>query len=145
MRGLAYEDLADVSVRRSISSLEQAQVNVSISKLAALADALDFDFVTLVAICKALQEDEAPEKILERASSALSAFSLQGGMAQLTSQLANGKVIQRSPGKPRNSQNLEAVAQLRDQGFSQSEICRRLSLSKSTVHRYWKLTAKTSE
>lgn len=138
MRALAYEDLADVTVRRSISALEQAQVNVSVSKLAELANALDFDFVALVAVCVALKEDASPDEILERASSALSAFSIEGGMAQLHSQMIDGKVVSRSPGKPANARNIAAVAQLRAQGFSQTEISKELGLSKSTVNRYWR-------
>lgn len=141
MRALAYEDLADVTVRRSISSLEQAQVNVSVGKLAELASALDFDFVALVAICVALREDTAPERILERASSTLAAFSTEGGMEKLRSQLIDGKVIPRSPGKPANAKNMAAVVHLRAQGFSQAQITKELGLSKSTVNRYWKLSA----
>jgi len=103
MKALGYEDLADVTVRRSISSLEQAQVNVSVGKLAELAKALDFDFVALVAICVAVREDTAPEKIVERASNALAEFSSQGGIMQLRSQLTEGKITPRSPGKPANA------------------------------------------
>lgn len=143
MRALAYEDLADVTVRRSISSLEQAQVNVSVSKLAELANALDFDFVALVAVCVALREDASPDEILERASSALAAFSMEGGMAQLHSQLIGGRVVPRSPGKPANVDNKAAVAQLRAQGFSQTATSKKLGLSKSTVNRYWKLPPNT--
>jgi transcriptional regulator with XRE-family HTH domain len=144
MKGVAYEDLADVTVRRSISSLEQAQVNVSVGKLAMLADALDFDFVALVAICVATSEDASPEQILERASSALAVFSTEGGMAQLRSQLSGGKIVPRSPGKPVNAKNMEAVADLRAQGQSQAEIAKALGLSKSTVNRYWNLSTSKS-
>ncbi|MFJ5300024.1 resolvase [Pseudomonas sp. NPDC088368] len=138
MRALAYEDLADVTVRRSISSLEQAQVNISIGKLAGLATALDFDFVALLTICVALKEDAPPEKIIERASAALAAFSTEGGMVQVLSQMADGKVVPRAPGKPANAKNMAAVANLRALGFSQAEIAKKLRLSKSTVNRYWK-------
>jgi transcriptional regulator with XRE-family HTH domain len=74
MRGLAYEDLADVTVRRTISSLEQAQVNISIGKLDDLATALNFDLVALLALCVALRDNTEPEEILQRASMTLVAF-----------------------------------------------------------------------
>ncbi|MEG1112444.1 MAG: hypothetical protein RSE65_17165 [Hafnia sp.] len=143
MRNLAYEDLADVTVRRSISSLEQAKVNVSVGKLAELANALDFDFVALVAIISALREDTTPEKIVERAASVLTEFSAEGGMVNLRSQIINGKVIQRSPGKPANAKNRTAVSSLRTEGFTQAEISKKLGLPKSTVNRYWKLLEST--
>lgn len=144
MRALAYEDLADVSVRRSISSIEQAQVNISTSKLDELARALDFDFVALIAVCVALREGAEPEQVLKRASFALSEFSNEGGMAQLLSQLSDGKVVRRNPGKPKNHVNLASVTALRAKGFSQAEISKELGLSKSTVNRYWKLSADAS-
>ncbi len=142
MKALGYEDLADVTVRRSISSLEQAQVNVSVGKLAELAKALDFDFVALVAICVALRDGATPEKIVERASNTLAEFSSQGGFVQLRSQLTEGKITPRSPGKPANAKNIDAVIHLRSLGFSQAQISRELGLSKSTVSRYWKLAEK---
>lgn len=57
---IAYEDLANVGVQRSISALEQAQVNISVSKLAELADALNLYLVALIGLCVSLQLDEAP-------------------------------------------------------------------------------------
>lgn len=140
MRALAYEDLADVTVRRTISSLEQAQVNLSIGKLDDLAKALNFDFVALIALCVALREGAEPEQILKRASETLNAFSSQDGMAQLRSQMSDGKIVPRKPGKPTNDANLSSVIKLRARGFNQAEISRELGLSKSTVNRYWKLS-----
>ncbi|UST68624.1 resolvase [Pseudomonas moraviensis] len=145
MKALGYEDLADVTVRRSISSLEQAQVNVSVGKLAELAKALDFDFVALITLCVALREDAPPEKIIERASNALAEFSSKGGIVQLRSQLTDGKVTPRSPGKPANARNIAAVKNLRSRGFSQAETSKELGLSKSTVNRYWKIAEKNHE
>lgn len=140
MRGLAYEDLADVTVRRTISSLEQAQVNISIGKLDDLATALNFDLVALLALCVALRENTEPEEILQRASMALVAFSTQDGMTQLRSQLSGGEIVPRKPGKPTNEANLESVLKLRARGLNQAEISRELGLSKSTVNRYWRLS-----
>ena len=140
MKGLAYEDLADVTVRRTISSLEQAQVNISIGKLDDLASALNFDFVALIALCVALREDADPEQIIQRASATLDTFSTLEGMAQLRSQLSGGKIVPRKPGKPTNGVNLASVMKLRARGLNQAEISRELGLSKSTVNRYWKLS-----
>lgn len=145
MKALGYEDLADVTVRRSISSLEQAQVNVSVGKLAELAKALDFDFVALIAVCVALKEDMPPEKIVERAYNALAEFSSKGGIVQIRSQMIDGKVTPRTPGKPANAGNIAAVSHLRSRGFSQAEIAKELGLSKSTTNRYWKLAEKSHE
>ena len=140
MKGLAYEDLADVTVRRTISSLEQAQVNISIGKLDDLASALNFDLVALIALCVALRKDVEPEQILQRASATLVEFTTQEGMSQLRSQLIGGKIVPRKPGKPSNGVNLASVIKLRARGLNQAEISRELGLSRSTVNRYWKLS-----
>lgn len=95
----------------------------------------------MVAICVALRDRASPEEVLERAPSTMTAFEIEGGMAQLYSQLLDGKVIPRRPGNPVNAGNRAAVAYLRAQGFSQAEISKKLALSKSTVNRYWKLIA----
>lgn len=140
MKALPYEDLADVTVRRTISSLEQAQVNISIGKLDDLANALNFDFVALIALCVALRENAEPERILQRASDTVAAFSAQEGMTLLRAQLSGGKIVSRKPGKPINDVNLASVIKLRADGLSQAEISRKLGLSRSTVNRYWKLS-----
>lgn len=140
MKALPYEDLSDVTVRRTISSLEQAQVNISVGKLDDLASALNFDFVALIALCVALREGAEPQKILQRASDTLIAFSTQDQMAQLRAQLSDGKIVPRKAGKPTNGANFASVTKLRERGLSQAEISRELGLSKSTVNRYWKLS-----
>ena len=145
MKGLGYEDLADVTVRRTISSLEQAQVNISIGKLDDLASALNFDFVALITMCVALREDAEPEQVLKRASAALAAFSNQEGMTKLRSQLSGGKIVLRKPGKPTNGANLVSVMKLRARGLNQAEITRELGLSRSTVNRYWKIAVNQSQ
>lgn len=140
MKALPYEDLSDVTVRRTISSLEQAQVNISVGKLDDLASALNFDFVALIALCVALREGAEPQKILQRASDTLIAFSTQDQMAQLRAQLSDGKIVPRKAAKPTNGANFASVTKLRERGLSQAEISRELGLSKSTVNRYWKLS-----
>lgn len=136
-RGLGYEDLADVSVQRHISALEQGNANPSLGKLMSLAAALDFDPVALLAICVALRDGNTPDQALERAHAQLSDFKHLGGIKQLESEYAGSQLVKRRSGKPTNNENAEAVKRLKSEGISQAETCRILGLSKSTVHRYW--------
>lgn len=136
-RGLAYEDLADVSVRAHISALEQGNANLSLNRLMSLAAALDFDPVALLAICVALRDGNTPDQALKRAHSQLGDFKHLGGIKQLESEYAGNELVKRRPGKPANNENAEAVKRLKSEGLSQAETCKALGLSKSTVHRYW--------
>jgi transcriptional regulator with XRE-family HTH domain len=136
-RRLGYEDLADVSVQAHISALEQGNANPSLDKLMSLAAALDFDPVALLAICVALRDGSTPVQALERAYAQLGDFQKIGGMKQLENEYAGNRLVKRSPGKPANTENADAVKRLKSEGLSQAETCRVLGLSKSTVHRYW--------
>ncbi|MGP4957391.1 helix-turn-helix domain-containing protein [Pseudomonas helleri] len=66
-------------------------------------------------------------------------------MEQIRSQLSDGKVVRRNPGKPKNQVNLASVTALRARGFSQAEISRQLGLSRSTVNRYWRASTDEPE
>jgi transcriptional regulator with XRE-family HTH domain len=137
-RGVGYEDLANVGVQRSISALEQAQVNISVGKLAELANALDFDLVALVALCVTLQTNKQPLEVMACASDALMKFASCGGHKILEEQFNAGKLLKRSRGKPANRENAVAVRALKEQGHTQAEAVRSLGLAKSTVSRYWR-------
>ena len=136
-RGAGYEDLADVSVQRSISALEQGDVNITLAKLAELAQALEFDLVALLALCVSLQKSEPPEATLRRASAEIASFSSKGGIELLNTHIVDNKLVQRSRGKPGNTSNAAAVKKLKDAGYSQADAVKQLGLAKSTVHRYW--------
>lgn len=136
-RGFGYEDLADVSVQRSISALEQGDINITLAKLAELAQALDFDLVALLALCVSLQKSEPPEATLQRASAEIASFSSQGGITLLKTHIVGNKLVQRSRGKPGNATNAAAVKKLKEAGYSQADVVKQLGLAKSTVHRYW--------
>lgn len=136
-QGLAYEDLADVCVQRSISALEQGQVSISVSKLAELSVALDFDLVALVAISVSLQRAESPHAVLKHAALALAEFTSTGGEKLLAEQFKDGHLVKRTRGKPANQENASNVRRLKAEGFSQAEVAQSLSLAKSTVNRYW--------
>jgi transcriptional regulator with XRE-family HTH domain len=137
LRGLGYEELAEASAQANISLLEQGKTNITLDKLTKLATALDFNPITLVAICIALQKSEAPHEVLVDAIRELALFEAAGGLATIRKQFEGENLSKRSRGKPANTQNAAAVLKLKAQGMSQAEITRELGLAKSTVQRYW--------
>ena len=137
VRGADYGDLAEVSVKANINKLEQGMSNITLEKLVELSEALQFDSVALLAMCVAMQNEEHYSLTLKRAADQLDAFQAEGGMALFSSQLIGRELLQRPRGKPKKTQNEEAVRELKAAGFSQAEVVEKLGLSKSTVHRYW--------
>ncbi|WP_397453646.1 helix-turn-helix domain-containing protein [Pseudomonas sp. NA-150] len=137
LRGLGYEDLAEASAQANIGLLEQGKTNITLDKLVKLSNALDFDPITLLAICIALDKNETPDESLKRALTQLDAFQAAGGMEAVHEQFDGEILLKRSRGKPANTQSAAAVLALKAQGLSQAEVIRELGLPKSTVQRYW--------
>lgn len=137
-RGVTQEDLAEVSVQKAVSQLEQAKVNVSLEKLQMLAQVLDFDLVALIALCVSLKRDESPERSLEQAARALETFRAEGGMELLALHYQTGDLTKRTRGQPANLENMKKVLDLKAEGLSQAETARRLGLTSAAVSRYWR-------
>jgi transcriptional regulator with XRE-family HTH domain len=137
LKGLGYEDLAEASAQANISLLEQGKTNITLDKLMKLAGALDFDPVTLLAICIGMQKGNSPHDVLEEAIRHLVQFEVSGGLAGIEEQFDGNKLSKRSPGKPVNTENAAAVLKLKSQGLSQAAVAQELGLAKSTVQRYW--------
>lgn len=137
LRGLGYVELSEASAQANISLLEQGKTNITLDKLIKLSAALDFDPVTLVAICVAMHKGETPLDVLGSATRELKSFDEAGGLSGIKEQFAGDGLARRSPGKPANKQNAAAVLKLKAEGRSQAEVVRELGLAKSTVQRYW--------
>lgn len=136
-RGLSYDDLNESTFRTSLSLIERGKAGVTIEKLSSLAHALDFDLIAFVAMCVALERGHSPDEALATAQYELDQFKAVGGLNLLQEQWEDGNPVSRPPGKPAKKKNMSAVLQLKAEGKTQAEIVRILSLSPSTVNRYW--------
>ncbi|WP_054098395.1 Cro/Cl family transcriptional regulator [Pseudomonas amygdali] len=134
---VSYENLAGGSMRTTIGYLERAEAGVTLDKLADLAHALDFNLVTLIALCVASQQNQKAETVLQDAAHELQSFMAAGGAELIQGQFEDGKLIQRVAGKPLKSRNRDAVLALKAQGKTPLEVVEMLGLSRTTVNRYW--------
>lgn len=137
-RQLSYEDLAGGSLRTTVGSLERAKAGVTLDKLYELAEVLDFDLVTFVALCVGLKDGQEPKTVLEAAMRELQAFAALGGIGLIQEQLEDGKLSSRSVGKPKKVRNQDAVLALKAEGKTPAEAVGILGLSRTTVSRYWR-------
>jgi transcriptional regulator with XRE-family HTH domain len=136
-RQLSYENLAGGSLRTTIGYLERAEAGVTLDKLHEIAGVLDFDLVTLVALCVSLKDGQEPQAVLEAAMRELQTFAASGGTGLIQEQLEDGKLSPRAVGKPMKLRNQEAVLALKAQGKTPAEAIEILGLSRTTVNRYW--------
>lgn len=136
-RWISYEDLADVSVKASISALERGETNVSLEKLMQLAEGLNFDPVTLLAICVSIQRGEDLAETLRRASDEADRFLAEGGAELIEAQFVEGDLVQRARGKPSRSRHAEDIQTLKSTGLTRQQVAAKLGIGIATVYRHW--------
>lgn len=137
-RRIRYEQLSDASPKSKISALERGEISITLEKFEKFAEALDIDPVALMALCMSARLGTPYPTLLEHASLQLKAFEAEGGLKLLADQFADGALVQRTRGKPVNTDNLDAVRKLKAEGMTQAQISQELGLSATIVHRHWK-------
>ncbi len=117
--------------------LEQARANATLEKLDEIADYLGLDLLTMVTLVIAAQGDELPSEALQRTAMRISEFEMSGGWQLVEEQFRDGKLIQRSQGKPKQPLNAEYIRALKAQGFNRKTTAEKLGIARSTVQKYW--------
>ncbi|MGY2095713.1 helix-turn-helix domain-containing protein [Pseudomonas simiae] len=137
LQGAGYAQLTDQAARRTIGELERANTGVTLDKLASVAQALEFDLPTFVVLCISLQRGIAPEAVIDSTVAHLGTFRMAGGLDLMQSEVADGAIVKRPRGKPRNTQAISEVHRLKAEGKNQSETARELKIPRSTVQKHW--------
>lgn len=136
-QGLDYEDLAGATHRTYVGKLEQARANPTLEKLGEIADYLGLDVLAVVTLALAAKSGEPPSTVLQRAALQIEDFEASGGWGLVLDQFAEGKLIKRSQGKPKQPLNADAIKALKAQGFDRKTIAEKLGIARSTVQKYW--------
>lgn len=137
LQGGGYARLSDTTARRTIGELERAQTGVTLDKLAELSQALDFELPAFVILCVSLQENASIKSVIDSTTACLDRFGSSGGIDLMTSEMAEGVLLKRSRGKPRNEKVISEIHRLRSEGKNPSEAARELGIPRTTVRRHW--------
>ena len=137
-RRLRYEQLSDASAKSKISALERGETSITLEKFESLAEALEIDPLALLALCMSARVDTPYLSLIENACKQLRTFEADGGLELLADQFSNGALVQRTRGKPADTETLDVIRKLKVTGMSQAQIAKQLGLSPTTVNRHWK-------
>jgi len=137
-RCLRYEQLSDASPKSKVSALERGETSITLERFENLAEALDIDPLALMALCMSARLGTPYPSLFEKAREQLEAFEADGGFELLADQFVDGELVQRTRGKPMNTDNLNAVRELKASGMTQAQIAQKLDLSPTMVNRNWK-------
>ncbi|MBH3379628.1 MULTISPECIES: helix-turn-helix transcriptional regulator [Pseudomonas] len=138
LRKARYTDLSDALSRRKISALENGDVSVTLERFDEIANSLDLDGVAMHALAIATSSGQSYQDVLMRANAQLQALESEGALKTLDTQFdVEGKLVERSRGKPLNLANEQAVLDLKAKGLSQLEVAEYLKLPLTSVRRYW--------
>ncbi|MBD8828545.1 helix-turn-helix domain-containing protein [Pseudomonas sp. CFBP 13602] len=136
-RGVGHRKLKGETFRTTLALLERGETDITIGKLAEIAEALDFDIVALLALCVSLQRGESFETALACAHNRLASFATSGGLDLVQAQLEGNQLAKRPLGYPLKAQNREAVLTLKAQGKTRAETAAALGIPYTSVRRYW--------
>lgn len=136
VRSLSQQDLGDASDRKYLWLLENGKSSPTLKKFDEIAQSLQFDPLTLLAMCIALRDGISVSDALERSKKEAEAFDALGGSELLSNHFAvdgfNSRASERS-------RKLVAVQECKRQGLTQKATIEKLGIPRSTVNDLWNL------
>ncbi|RMU19795.1 hypothetical protein ALP33_02477 [Pseudomonas amygdali pv. lachrymans] len=131
------ESLFDAGSTTYLGRLEDGKSSISIDKLELISETFGISPVTLLTLAVATGKAKTIQEILSQVRTELDAFEASGGLNELNTQIKDGELVPRRPGKPIDLQRLENVLRCKSEGMSQKMTAETLGISKQTVHKLW--------
>ncbi|WP_122581872.1 helix-turn-helix domain-containing protein [Pseudomonas viridiflava] len=131
------ESLVDAGSTTYLGRLEDGKSSISIDKLELISETFGISPVTLLTLAVATGKAKTIQEILSQVRTELDAFEASGGLNELNTQIKDGELVPRRPGKPIDLQRLENVLRCKSEGMSQKMTAETLGISKQTVHKLW--------
>lgn len=132
------ESLADVSSHTYLARLEHGRSAVTLEKLELISTTFNISPLTFLTLALATSKGESIEEVLSQTRMELDRFEASGGLDELNSEIKDGELVSRPPGRQIDLQRLENVLKCKAQGMSQKNTAAALGISKQTVHKLWK-------
>lgn len=137
-RGKTQESLLDASSRPYVMGIEHGKSNISVEKLELISNGLGVSPLTFLALALSTSRGESTHELMAQAQAELDEFEASGGLNELSSQVKNGALVPRSPGRQIDQQRLEDVLKHKAEGLTQKMTSEKLGISKQTVSKLWK-------
>jgi DNA-binding NarL/FixJ family response regulator len=111
---------------------------VTLEKLELISTTFNISPLTFLTLALATSKGESIEEVLSQTRMELDRFEASGGLDELNSEIKDGELVSRPPGRQIDLQRLENVLKCKAQGMSQKDTAAALGISKQTVHKLWK-------
>lgn len=136
VRGFSQQDLGDAGDRKHLWLMEKAKSSPTLNKFEELSQALQFDPVTILALCVSQRDEVSPAEVIKRVQKELAEFERLGGLKQLADSMVDGEFKSHNDDR---SRKLEAIQECKRAGLTPKETIAKLGFTKSTVYALWKL------
>lgn len=123
---------------RHLQRLENAKTGVTLEMLGSIAAALSFDPIALLMVASSYDEQlPIGERLtaLEKEVRQLDTLGIVSGMPK---HFSEGSLVGEKAGRSLPDSITKEALMFRDQGFSQSEVARKLGIHQTTVGRIWR-------
>lgn len=130
-RGLTQLELSKNIAQSHVSQIENGKTSPSLESIVELARVLELSPIALMALVCAAQDELTASDVLELAKKDLQSISLLKVTISLEAK------AKPHPGVTAAAKSREEVQALKDQGYSQADIARKLGMAESTVRRHW--------
>jgi transcriptional regulator with XRE-family HTH domain len=132
------ESLGEASSTTYLGRLEDGKSSISMDKLELICATLGISPLTLLTIALATSKGMPIQEIMLQVGAELEEFEASGGLVEVNTQIKDGGLVPRRPGKQIDLQRLENVLRCKAEGMSQKETADTLGISKQAVHKIWK-------
>lgn len=138
----AHHDLAREAVShvesRTLRNLESAQTGVTLDTLSKVAAGLNIHPLNIQILATCIDEGVSTADLMAKLSAELKLLDDAGVTARIPSEIVDGELAPKKPGKRHSPDTIAAIGALKAAGKSQKEVYESLGLSRSTVGRIWK-------
>lgn len=136
-RGLKAEHFAEGIAPTHVANLENGKVSVTVETLEAVAQVLNVEPISLLALATGLRTGTSYERVLRDVKAEIDKLAAQGLLGDFDQEFEDGRLRSRPSGAQVSKERVAAVLKCKAAGLTQKETAQKLGIPASTVQRYW--------